>query len=141
MNSKLSINRIKNLYHDRQLNVEQTAKKLGASFWSTYDFMNKNHIARRLPTEVNYVTSKNKPEFKIRQNLDDRKQKLQIAGIMLYWAEGTFRGNTVDFVNSNPTMVKIFLKFLRKICGVDKKRLRLYLYTYSYLDLKETVEY
>jgi len=141
MNSKLNINRIRILYNDRQLNVEQTAKKLGVSFWSVYDFMNRNNIVRRLPSEVNYVVSKNKPQFKIKQNLDNRRQKLQIAGIMLYWAEGTLKGKTVDFVNSNSAMVRIFLKFLREICGINNRRLRLYLYTYSHLNLKEVMEY
>lgn len=28
-------------------------------------------------------------------------------------------------------MIKIFLKFLREVCGVDEKRLRVYLYCYS----------
>ena len=141
MYSKLNISRIKNLYWDRQFNVEQIAKILGVSFWSLYDFMDNNTISRRLPSETNYVANKNKPQFRIKENLSEREQDLKIAGIMLYWAEGTLRGKTVDFVNSNPDMVKIFLKFLREICGIDERRLRLYLYAYSYLDLKHTMNY
>ncbi|MDD2679754.1 MAG: hypothetical protein PHO03_03005 [Candidatus Omnitrophica bacterium] len=141
MHSKLNINRIRNLYQDKQFSVDQTAKKLGVSFWSLYDFMDKNTISRRLPSEANYLRNKYKPQFKIRESLNGKDQGLKIAGIMLYWAEGTLRGKTVDFVNSNPDMVKIFLKFLREICGVDKKRLRLYLYIYSYLNLKNIMDY
>ncbi|MDD5518416.1 MAG: hypothetical protein PHV98_03590 [Candidatus Omnitrophica bacterium] len=103
--------------------------------------MDKNNISRRLPSEINYVINKNKPQFKIRDELEEKGQGLKIAGIMLYWAEGTLRGKTVDFVNSNPDMVKIFLKFLREICGINERRLRLYLYTYSQLDLKDTMNY
>ena len=141
MYSRLNINRIKNLYQGKQFSVDQTAKKLGVSFWSLYNFMDKNNISRRLPSEINYVINKNKPQFKIRDELDEKGQGLKIAGIMLYWAEGTLRGKTVDFVNSNPDMVKIFLKFLREICGINERRLRLYLYTYSQLDLKDTMNY
>jgi len=60
---------------------------------------------------------------------------------MLYWAEGTLKGNTVDFVNSNPLMVKIFLNFLRHICGVDESRLRVYLYAYSNQNIDELRRY
>jgi len=141
MYSRLNINRIKNLYQGKQFSVDQTAKKLGVSLWSLYNFMDKNNISRRLPSEINYVINKNKPQFKIRDELDEKGQGLKIAGIMLYWAEGTLRGKTVDFVNSNPDMVKIFLKFLREICGINERRLRLYLYTYSQLDLKDTMNY
>jgi len=141
MYSKLNINRIKSLYQDKQFSVGQTAEMLGVSFWSLYDFMNKDNISRRLPAETNYARNKYKPQFRIREGLNEKERELKIAGIMLYWAEGTLRGNTVDFVNSNPDMVKIFLKFLREICGIEEKRLRLYLYAYSHLDLNSTMDY
>lgn len=141
MRDKLNINRVKSLYLGSQLNVGQTAKKLDVSFWSLYDFMKKNNIPRRLPSEANYLVNKDKPQFIIREHLDEEKQKLKIAGIMLYWAEGTLSGQTVDFVNSNPDMVRLFLNFLREICGISNKRLRLYLYTYSYLGLENTMYY
>jgi len=60
---------------------------------------------------------------------------------MLYWAEGTLKGTTVDFVNSDPQMVKVFLRFLREVCGVDNSRLRIYLYAYAYQDLNKLKSY
>lgn len=60
---------------------------------------------------------------------------------MLYWAEGTFNGNTVDFTNSNAEMIKIFLKFLRKICGINEERLRVYLYAYEHQNISELQDY
>jgi hypothetical protein len=50
---------------------------------------------------------------------------------MLYWAEGARSGNTVDFANSDSQMIKIFLRFLREICGIAENRLRIYLYAFS----------
>ncbi len=138
---KISLSRIKTLYWDREYNVKEIAEKLGISMWSLYNLMNKNNIPRRLPSEYNYITNKDKPKFEIKGDLNLGEQQLKIAGIMLYWAEGTLKGQTVDFSNSNPEMVKIFLKFLREICGVSEKRLRLYLYAYSYQDLKTIKEY
>ena len=49
---------------------------------------------------------------------------------MLYWGEGTKGGNSVVFSNSDPDMIQLFLNFLRVICGIDEKRLRLLLHIY-----------
>jgi len=139
--ARMNINRIKDLYWDKQYNVNQISKKLGVSYWSLYGFMNSNSISRRLPAEVNYVINRNKAKFMIKENLSVSESKLKVAGIMLYWAEGTLKGQTVDFVNCNPDMVKIYLAFLREICGVAEERLRVYLYAYSYLNLKDAMNY
>lgn len=58
---------------------------------------------------------------------------MKIIGVTLYWCEGykTERSTTVDFANSDPQMIAVFTKFLRTICGVSEKRLRVYLYQYS----------
>ncbi len=141
LREKLTINRVKSLYWNKKYNVAETANKLGISVWSLYDFMRKNDISRRSFSQANYVANKNKPQFRKKDNLSISQQKLKIAGIMLYWAEGTTKGSTVDMVNSNPDMIKLFLKFLREICGVDERRLRVYLYSYSYDDTIEVKAY
>jgi len=38
-------------------------------------------------------------------------------------------------------MVKVFLSFLRGICGVSEQRLRVYLYAYSYQDIEKLKKY
>src|SRR5437879_1769492 len=40
-------------------------------------------------------------------------QLAHIAGCMLYWAEGSKSRNSVQFVNSDPEMVRFFVRFLR----------------------------
>ena len=50
---------------------------------------------------------------------------------MLYWTEGARTGTVVDCTNSNPTMIRLFLAFLRNICGVSESRLRVYLYCHG----------
>ena len=37
----------------------------------------------------------------------------------------------MDFANSDSSMIFIFLKFLREVCGVNEDKLRIYLYCYS----------
>jgi len=146
MKPKLSPNslnpiEIKELYWNKNYKVNEIAEKLNISFWKLYNFMDKNNISRRNRSEAGFLLNSLKPQFKTKENLTIAEEKLKIAGIMLYWAEGTLRGNTVDFANSNPNMIKIFLKFLRQICGISEERLRVYLYAYSHCDLEKIKKY
>lgn len=43
---------------------------------------------------------------------------------MLYWAEGSKGRNSVQFVNSDPAMVRYFVEFLRHFYGVQNHRFR-----------------
>jgi len=122
---------IERLYWDKKLTIQEIAAKTDIPFWSLYNLMNKYGIKRRDRSEAIYNYNKTKPQFEIKPNLFEGEEKLKIAGVMLYWAEGTLKGNTVDFANSNPYMAQIFLKFLRDICGISEERLRIYLYAYD----------
>ena len=63
-------------------------------------------------------------------------------GIMLYWGEGYKAGNgAVDFANSDPVMIKVFMNFLRKICGVNENKLHIYLYCYVNQDLQTLIHF
>lgn len=68
-------------------------------------------------------------------NLSDRD--LLIAGTALYAGEGTKSGSTVGFANTDPDMVRLFLRFLRTFFPIDEQRLRLRLYLHDGLDLDE----
>ena len=71
--------------------------------------MSRNNIPRRSYSDANYLVNKDKPQFKSKRHLSESEKRIKVAGIMLYWAEGTLKGNTVDLANSNPEMIKIFL--------------------------------
>jgi hypothetical protein len=54
-----------------------------------------------------------------------KKESLFIAGVSLYWGEGYKKGargsswRVIDLANSDPDLVKVFLKFLKKYLKVD----------------------
>ncbi len=50
---------------------------------------------------------------------------------MLYWGEGSKTSNEVGFSNSNPEMIKVFLLFLRQICGVEERRIKPMIHMYT----------
>lgn len=62
------------------------------------------------------------------KNIPEELQSLYVAGLALYWGEGSKTSNTVAIANSDPDLVLVFLSFLRKLCHVDEKRLRVLLH-------------
>lgn len=56
------------------------------------------------------------------------RHELFLIGVALYWAEGSKEkaehpGSGVQFSNSDPAMVKLFLKWLTEICVVSKEKI------------------
>ncbi len=56
------------------------------------------------------------------------KHELWLMGVMLYWAEGskekeTHPGSGVQFSNSDPYMIKLFLKWLLEICNINRNEI------------------
>ena len=61
---------------------------------------------------------------------------LFIAGLMLYWAEGSKNVGSVQFSNSDPEMIRLMMKWFRKFCDVPDKKFRIGLFIHS-LHIKE----
>ena len=115
-------------YWKEERSIPEISKMTNLSQHFLYRLMRQYRIPRRSLTESNYVVFKSKPRFQPKQTLAPEEEKLKIAGLMLYWAEGAQTGTVVDFANSKPEMVQLFLRFLRQICGISESRLRVYLY-------------
>lgn len=51
--------------------------------------------------------------------------ELKLIGTALYWAEGFKKTKyTLTFCNSDPDMIKIIMKFFRRICKVDESKFK-----------------
>lgn len=53
-------------------------------------------------------------------------RELLIAGIALYWAEGTKKKREVTFCNSDPKLIKFMITWLRKCFNIPIERLKCY---------------
>jgi hypothetical protein len=75
------------------------------------------------------------------------KNPLFVAGISLYWAEGYKKGafgskwKSVDFANSDPEMIKLIMKFFRKILNVEDKKIKIQLLAHPNVDIEKSVNY
>ncbi len=135
---------IQELYYKEKLSAREIAQSLNVSLDAVYYFMRSNGLARRSYSEFNLVRfNKKPPSFTLRKKLSVKDKELKALGTMLYWAEG-FQASYADivvFANSKPAMISLFLKFLRRVCGIDESKLRIYLYCYSNQDVKGLINY
>jgi len=74
----------------------------------------------RLMKNDDTLTSRNQPKD---TRVYDLNSELAKVGLMLWWAEGTKGGNSVQFVNTSADMIRIYMRFLREI-GVDISRVK-----------------
>lgn len=135
---------IKKLYYARGLSVPEIAKKMNLSLGAIYSLMRKYNLKRRGYSEQNRIRfAKNPPSFNVISRLSPKDKELRTAGIMLYWAEGyqSEVANHVDFSNSRPEIILIFLKFLREVCGVNELKLRSHLYCYSNQNVDDLIRF
>lgn len=79
------------------------------------------------------------------------KEDLKLIGVALYWAEGYKRlvmkdgkertGHAISFVNSDPEMVKIFMRFLRQTLEVRDDEFRIAMRLYPNINEKVAMKY
>ena len=140
---KLPLKEVKDLYYKRGLSARKVGEILGSSVWQVIKFMKKNNLPRRNQAETHRLAFLVSPSsFKFKINLTNKEKELKIAGLMLYWGEGAKTTNkTVDLTNSDPLMIKLFLKMLREIYGVKEERLKVLLYDYTNQDIKKLINY
>lgn len=135
---------LKKLYYEKKFSARKIAESFGVSLDAVYYFMRHHKLARRSFSEENRLRFLRKqPSFTLARGLSKRERQLKLIGVMLYWCEGykTGKSSTVDFVNSDPSMVKIFTEFLRTVCGINENKLRAYLYYYSNQDARELIKF
>lgn len=132
-NGKMEKEQLVYLYKNKNLSMTEIAKKLEVTHAKIYYWFEKFGIKRRGQKECAYVKQNPKGDpFKIKKNLTSEEKKLLVVGLMLYWAEGNKKNKfLVALGNLDSRMIKLFLEFLRKICRVDEKRLRLYVRVYK----------
>ena len=59
------------------------------------------------------------------------KNHFFLLGLTLYWCEGTQKTGDFGFINSDPVIIKIMMKWLNDICKISKKDIRFRLYIHK----------
>ena len=64
-----------------------------------------------------------------------------IAGLMLYWAEGSKNIGSVQFSNSDPGMIKLMLHWFRRFCKIPEEKFRASLFIHSLHTRKDCLDF
>lgn len=131
-------------YLEKRRSMQEIADDLAVNLKTVQYWMEKHQVKRRSQSEATYVKrNPNGDPFKIKENLTDREKTLFHLALGLYLGEGRKHVGVqqVSLGNSDPFIIRVFLKFLREICGVNEKKIRLELNIYDDVSLKTAFEY
>ncbi len=134
---------IRTLYWVSGLSASEIGKRLQLTQWQVFKRMKKYRIPRRSQAKTHKIQFLRSPLSYSKKKLLTKEEKLlHLAGLMLYWAEGSKRNKyCVDFANSDERMLTLFLEMLRKIYGVKEKKLRILIYCYANQKPPQLVKY
>ena len=103
------------------LSMSEIAKTQNVSPNTVVYWMKKHNIKSRSRSDATYF--KKHPagdEFQI----NNKYPELLSMGIALYLGEGTKKGHGVRFTNSDPEIIRLFLYFLDRVCGIKKEKIK-----------------
>jgi hypothetical protein len=70
------------------------------------------------------------------------KRDLFIAGLFLYWGEGTKTTITqISVSNTNPAVIKFFIKWLVEFLSVPQEKIKIYLHLYNDMDINKEINF
>ena len=105
--------------------------------------LSNSTIMMRNHKEASYIKyNKNGDPFDILTTLTPEEEHLKAMALGLYLTEGNTKNkNSIRFSNSDPALVKIFVKFLKVVCGVESKKIKTSLIVYPDIPQKKAKEY
>ena len=140
----LELEKIKKFYYEGKLSMREIADIFRVSIDAVVYFMRRHGLKRRSFSEINKLRfDKKVPSFKEKQVNSVYRKELKAIGSMLYWGEGykSEKSSSVDFTNSDPEMIALFLKYLRNIYSINENKLRVLLYCYSDQNVNDLIKY
>ncbi len=141
--NKILFRELKNLYLNKHFSVPEIAKVLNCSEGKVNYWVHKYRIQKRTISEAIYIKyNPNGDPFRFNQPKNVNEAELFGLGLGLYWGEGNRANkNTVKLGNSDPNLLKIFIKFLVKFFCINKNDLKFHLHLFSDIDINESYDY
>lgn len=125
----------------------------GGSVWSQKIKENLNCVAQANSTvriiELNNIRGEHLEKLYTQARLEALEDFMAlkhhptfVAGVMLYWGEGDKASlHRVSLTNTDPAMIKIFMIFLKEVCGISDEKIKVWLLLYPDLQESDCKEY
>jgi len=145
LSQTLKISKSTAYYWTKRVNLSVSAqakidKKLKESFRKGLSAYNKV-----------YCKIHSREAAKIRNKIEERASKeintlsfsdLKLIGSALYWAEGGAKNrNRLQFSNSNPFMIKVVMRFFRKVCGASEDKIKAIIHIYPGINYQKALNF
>ena len=139
----LSIDLLSEMYTIQQLSATEIAKRLGCSANKVNYWLERHKIQKRSISDAIYLKhNPNGDPFSIARIDTLAKAQLYGMGLGLYWGEGTKANkHSVRLGNSDPELIKVFMRFLVELYGVEKNSLRFGLQVFSDINPASSLAY
>lgn len=134
---------LENLYIQRHYSMQEIAMQHGCSLNKVVYWADKHGIKRRSISDAIYLRNNpNGDPFHIKKITTLEDAQLFGLGVGLYWGEGTKANNSsVRLGNTDPELLKAFMRFLTESCGVPKEKLKFGLQLFTDIDPEAALAY
>lgn len=138
----LSKTKLQTLY-EQGLSMNDISKLLGCSIHKIAYWMTRFDIQKRSLSDALYVKlNPNGDPFTININRTPNEELLYGLGLGIYWGEGNKSSpHSVRVSNTDPNMIKIFIKFLEVICQVKREKMRFSIVCFNDSNVVEVKQY
>jgi hypothetical protein len=135
--------RLLHQYLEEGLSMKQIASSELCSVHKVEYWLKKYEIPRRKISDAVYLKHNGLTDpFRIAELSSPELLKLYGIGIGIYWGEGNKKSKTaVRMGNTDVKLVKSFILFLHKVCGVTYSKMRYSLQLFSDVDETTALEY
>jgi hypothetical protein len=121
----------------------EIASILRCSVYTIVYWMNKYDIQRRTRSDAAYVRANPRGDpFTIKMKRTGKEQLLFGLGLGIYWGEGNkVTTHTLRVANTDASMIKVFVRFLKIICGLPGDKIHYSIVTFNDADPAEVRRY
>ena len=121
----------------------EIARDLKCSVHKVVYWMDKYNIKRRSHSEATYLKSNPDGDpFLVKNALSGSEQFIYGLGLGIYYGEGEKASkSSIRVANTNANLLRIFIKFLIEICGINRSKLSYSIVCFNDTDPKEAESY
>lgn len=92
--------------------------------------LDKKRVEARFRTVLTNVRRRKERDARISQEAEDQFRIYKgnidfVAGILLYWAEGTKKGRSFSFINSDPEMISLMVEWIVKYLAIPRENIKI----------------
>ena len=140
---KIPKNTLVELYLNKNKSCKEIGKIIGFSERKVDYWIKKYNIPKRSISDAVYVRANPGGDpFTIKKPKNIREAILYGLGIGLYWGEGTKSNKySIRLGNTDPRLIKSFIKFLQSFYGIDTKRIKFGLQIFNDLSKEDSLRF